>query len=214
MFGRQGEEFLEFAKWVARRVRELGGEEYNPTLHFDVYGWIGLEIGLSPTDIASFIARTADSLGPFQLNIESPADYGSTELQLERYAAIVHQLRRLGSPARIVVDEYCNTVDDVENFAKHHAAHAIQIKAPDVGSIVDIVRGVMHCKAYGAGAFVGGSCVETDLSARVSTHVAVATQADMMLAKPGMGVDEGISIVGNEQNRLLALLRATRAAPA
>jgi len=29
-----------------------------------------------------------------------------------------------------------------------------------------------------------------------------------MLAKPGMGVDEGISIVGNEQSRLLATLRA------
>jgi methylaspartate ammonia-lyase len=29
----------------------------------------------------------------------------------------------------------------------------------------------------------------------------------MMLAKPGMGVDEGLSIVGNEQARLLAILR-------
>jgi methylaspartate ammonia-lyase len=211
-FGRRGEAFLEFAGWVARRVRDLGGEEYAPTLHFDVYGWIGLEIGLSPADIAAFIARTADSLGPFRLNIESPADYGSTELQLERYAAIVHRLRALGSSARIVVDEYCNTVGDVENFAKHRAAHAVQIKTPDVGSIIDIVRGVLHCKAHGVGAFVGGSCVETDLSARVSTHVAVATQADMMLAKPGMGVDEGISIVGNEQNRLLAVLRAARPA--
>jgi methylaspartate ammonia-lyase len=130
-------------------------------------------------------------------------------LQLERYAEIVRELERLGSDARIVVDEHCNTVEDVESFAKRRAAHVVQIKTPDVGSITDIVRAVLHCKAYGVGAFVGGSCVETDLSARVSTHVAVATQADMMLAKPGMGVDEGISIVGNEQSRLLATLRAT-----
>lgn len=211
-FGPNGATFLEFATWVARRVRELGGGEYTPTLHFDVYGWIGLEIGLSPIDIAAFIARAAEGVSPFQLNLESPADYGSTELQLERYAEIVECLRRLGSSARIVVDEYCNTIEDIERFAKARAAHAIQIKTPDVGSFVDIVRGVLHCKAHGVGAFIGGSCVETDLSARVSTHVAVATQADMMLAKPGMGVDEGISIVGNEQNRLLAILRATRAA--
>jgi methylaspartate ammonia-lyase len=129
---------------------------------------------------------------------------------LERYAEIVQQLERLGSSARIVVDEHCNTVEDIENFARSRAAHLIQIKTPDVGSITDIVRGVLHCKAHGVGAFVGGSCVETDLSARVSAHVAVATQADMMLAKPGMGVDEGMSIVGNEQNRLLAMLRASR----
>ncbi|MGY4183029.1 methylaspartate ammonia-lyase [Bradyrhizobium sp. USDA 4518] len=209
-FGPKGETFLEFAKWVAQRVRALGGEEYNPTLHFDVYGWVGLEIGLSPSDIAVFIARVADDLSPFQLNIESPADYGSTRLQLDRYVEIVHQLERLGSSARIVVDEHCNTVEDIESFARSSAAHVIQIKAPDVGSVTDIVRAVLHCKTHGVGAYLGGSCVETDLSARVSTHVAVATQADMMLAKPGMGVDEGISIVRNEQNRLLTILRTSR----
>ncbi|TIM50186.1 MAG: methylaspartate ammonia-lyase, partial [Mesorhizobium sp.] len=32
----------------------------------------------------------------------------------------------------------------------------------------------------------------------------------MMLAKPGMGVDEAFSIVGNEQNRLLAMLNRRR----
>ena len=209
-FGPKGKTFLEFATWVARRVRELGGDSYRPTLHFDVYGWIGLEIGLSPADIAAFIAKAADRVGGLQLSIESPADYGSMDLQLERYAEIVACLRKLGSPARIAVDEYCNTVDDIERFAKARAAHAIQIKTPDVGSFVDIVRAVLHCKAHGVGAFVGGSCVETDLSARVTTHVAVATQAEMMLAKPGMGVDEGVSIVGNEQSRLLAILNSAR----
>src|SRR5262249_24075952 len=96
-FGPKGETFLEFANWVAQRVRALGGEEYKPTLHFDVYGWVGLEIGLCPLDIAAFIARTADNLSPFQVNIESPADYGSTKMQLERYTEIVHHLERLGS---------------------------------------------------------------------------------------------------------------------
>jgi methylaspartate ammonia-lyase len=67
------------------------------------------------------------------------------------------------------------------------------------------------CQKNGVGAYVGGSCVETDLSARVSVHVAVATQADMLLAKPGMGVDEALSIVGNEQARLLATLRRSGA---
>lgn len=209
-FGSKGETFLEFAKWVAQRVRTLGEQQYTPTLHFDVYGWIGLEIGLSPIAIADFIARAAESVSPFKLNLESPADYGSTELQLERYAEIVDRLERMGSSAKIVVDEHCNTIEDIEKFAKARAAHVIQIKAPDVGSVIDIVQGVLHCKAHGVGAYIGGSCVETDLSARVSTHISVATQADMMLAKPGMGVDEGMSIVGNEQNRLLATLRASR----
>ncbi|TJW99970.1 MAG: methylaspartate ammonia-lyase, partial [Mesorhizobium sp.] len=67
------------------------------------------------------------------------------------------------------------------------------------------------CKENNVDAYVGGSCSETDLSARATVHISVATQADMMLAKPGMGIDEGLSIVGNEQNRLLAMLDRRRA---
>ena len=106
-----------------------------------------------------------------------------------------------------MADERCNTLDDIRLFAEAGAAHLVQIKMPDVGSIADTARAVLLCKRHGVGAYVGEGCAETDLSARVSVHIAVATQADMMLAKPGMGVDEGISIVGNEQARLLAILR-------
>ena len=37
---------------------------------------------------------------------------------------------------------------------------------------------------------------------------AMATQPDQILAKPGMGVDEGYMIVYNEMQRILALRRA------
>jgi len=39
----------------------------------------------------------------------------------------------------------------------------------------------------------------------VSAHVAIGAAADQMLAKPGMGVDEGLSIVRNEMVRMLEL---------
>ncbi|MDW9912702.1 methylaspartate ammonia-lyase [Sinorhizobium meliloti] len=209
-FGASGETFREFAKWVAARVREIGAPEYNPILHFDVYGWIGLEIGMDAEKIADFIARLADDVRGYRLHVECPADFGSTETQLEQYAKIVGLLDARGTNARVVVDERCNTLDDIRLFAEAKAAHLIQIKMPDVGSIADTARAVLACKASGVGAYVGGSCAETDLSARAAVNIAVATQADMMLAKPGMGVDEGISIVGNEQSRLLSTIHYRR----
>ena len=36
----------------------------------------------------------------------------------------------------------------------------------------------------------------------------MATQPDQILAKPGMGVDEGFMIVYNEMNRIIALRKA------
>ncbi|PBC04317.1 methylaspartate ammonia-lyase [Mesorhizobium sp. WSM3860] len=209
-FGQGGQTFLEFVKWVATRTRELGRPGYHPVLHFDVYGWIGQEIGLEPQSIADFICKVADTVPGFTVNIESPADFGSTRAQIENYAKIVSILDKRGSSARVVVDERCNTLEDIRLFVEAKATHLVQIKTPDVGSIVDTARAVLICKANKKGAYVGGSCTETDLSAQASVHVSVATQADMMLAKPGMGVDEAYSIVGNEQNRLLAMLNRRR----
>ncbi|MER8678261.1 methylaspartate ammonia-lyase [Mesorhizobium sp. M0037] len=209
-FGVGGQTFMEFVKWVVTRMRELGRPGYHPVLHFDVYGWIGQEIGLEPQRIADFICRVADTVPGFIINIESPADFGSTHAQIENYAQIVSILDDRGSSARIVVDERCNTVEDVQLFAEAKATHLVQIKTPDVGSLADTARAVLICKENKVGAYVGGSCTETDLSAQASVHISVATQADMMLAKPGMGVDEAFSIVGNEQNRLLAMLNRRR----
>lgn len=210
-FGVDGQAFMEFVKWVAKRTREIGRPGYRPILHFDVYGWIGLEIGLEPQRIADFICKVADTVPGFTLNVESPADFGSTQAQIENYAKIVSILDNRDSSARIVVDERCNTLEDIRLFAEAKATHLVQIKTPDVGSIADTARAVLICKENKVGAYVGGSCTETDLSAQASVHVSVATQADMMLGKPGMGVDEAFSIVGNEQNRLLAILNRRRA---
>jgi len=38
-------------------------------------------------------------------------------------------------------------------------------------------------------------------------HVAMATRPDRMLAKPGMGFDEGFMIVNNEMERIIQVLK-------
>lgn len=55
-------------------------------------------------------------------------------------------------------------------------------------------------------AYQGGAYNEIGISARACIHAAVATQADRMLAKPGMGFDEGFRIVNNEMERVLAIM--------
>ncbi|RVB86805.1 methylaspartate ammonia-lyase, partial [Mesorhizobium sp. M7A.F.Ca.CA.002.04.1.1] len=61
-FGVGGETFLDFVKWVAHRVKQIGQPDYSPVLHFDVYGWIGMEIGLDVQRIADFISKVADAV--------------------------------------------------------------------------------------------------------------------------------------------------------
>jgi methylaspartate ammonia-lyase len=212
-FGPDGRDCLEFIGWVARRVQALGQFGYRPILHFDVYGWIGLAVGMDPEPIAEFIVRAEKCAEPFDLQIEHPADFGSRLGQIQGLRAIREALARRGSKARIVADEWCNDLEDIRAFATAESCHLIQIKMPDVGSVVDTMLAAIECRKSGVGVYIGGSCTETELSAHVSIHVALAVQADMILAKPGMGVDEGLTIIGNEQSRLLASLRRSHPQP-
>jgi methylaspartate ammonia-lyase len=86
----------------------------------------------------------------------------------------------------------------------------VQIKTPDLGGIQDTVDAVLYCRAHGMEAYQGGTCNETDLSAQACVHLAMATRPARMLAKPGMGFDEGFMVVRNEMQRIRAVL-ASRA---
>lgn len=101
-------------------------------------------------------------------------------------------------------------LDDIRAFVAAVAVDMVQIKMPDLGGIHNAVEAVRPCKAAGVGAFLGGSYAETDLSARVSVHVALATGADLLLARPGLGVDEAISLTLNEMTRVLAAIHESR----
>ena len=85
-----------------------------------------------------------------------------------------------------------------------------QIKTPDLGGINNSIEAVLYCRQNGMGAYLGGTCNETNRSAEVGAHIAMATQPKQYLAKPGMGVDEGYMIVFNEMSRILALRKAGR----
>jgi methylaspartate ammonia-lyase len=195
---------LDYARWVRDRLAAEPG--YAPTLHFDLYG----QAGLHHDDVAGFLLEVERACAPYAVRVESPVDFGSREGQIAGGAALRREIADRGGTVKIVADEWCNTLADVEAFAAAGACDMVQIKTPDVGSLVDSARAVLACRALGVGAYLGGSCTETEVSARACVHVAVAVRPDVMLAKPGMGVDEGIMLASNEQRRLLALLRRNR----
>jgi methylaspartate ammonia-lyase len=110
----------------------------------------------------------------------------------------------------LVADEWCNTYEDVVDFTAAGAGDMVQIKTPDLGGINNSIEAVLYCKTHGMGAYLGGTCNETERSSQVCVHVALATRPVQILAKPGMGVDEAFEIMYNEMQRTIALVRARR----
>ncbi|MHC4915222.1 MAG: methylaspartate ammonia-lyase [Planctomycetota bacterium] len=210
-FGRRGEKFRDFVTWLRDRVLRLRlDESYVPEFHFDVYGTPGIAFEGDIARVAEYLAALEPAAAPFNIRVEAPVDMGSRDAQVEGMARIVEALRAMGSGVEVVADEWCNTLEDMELFAAEKAAHMLQVKMPDLGGVNNSVEAVLCCKRGGVKAYLGGSCTETDVSARISAHLALALQPHQVLAKPGMGVDEGFMIVGNEMRRTLALLRSRK----
>lgn len=209
--GRRGEKLEEYIRWLVARVEKLRTRpDYKPSLHIDVYGTIGLIFDQDARRVADYIAGLEKAAGPLELYIEGPVDAGGKDAQIEELAKITQRLEQLGSKVKLVADEWCNTFEDIVEFTDAKCCHMVQIKTPDLGGIHNIVDAVLYCNRHGMEAYQGGTCNETDVSARTCVHLALAARPMRMLVKPGMGFDEGMNIVYGEMHRTLTLLKARR----
>jgi methylaspartate ammonia-lyase len=206
LVGKDGSIFADYLRFVISRIERLRpSENYRPTLHFDVYGTFGSAFGGSTSRLAEYLASLKEISSKYDLRIEHPIDGGSFEGQIEVMAKLKQLLKDKGADIKIVADEWCNDISDIAAFADADAADMIHIKSPDLGGLDDIAEATLAVKKKNLEAYLGGSCNESDISARATTHLAVALGADQVLAKPGMGVDEGLMLVRNEMERIMAI---------
>ena len=205
--GEDGEALVTYVRWLKDRIDELRGPDYRPAIHLDVHGALGRIYENNMGRILGYLYRLESSVQPLTLRLESPVVMESRAAQIESLKTLRDYIRFRNMAVEIVADEWANTLDDIRAFIDAQAADMIQIKMPDLGGLHNTVEAVLACKEANIGAFLGGSCAETDLSARVAAHVALATQPTMVMARPGMGVDEAVSIVQNEMTRALVLIK-------
>ncbi len=211
--GEKGEKLADYVAWLRDRILENRTDPtYSPVLHMDVYGTIGAAFGNNNYGaMADYIEKLGEIARPFKLRIEGPMDCDcDRETQIVALAGLTAELDKRGCDVQLVADEWCNTLEDVKLFADRKAGHMVQIKTPDLGGVNNTIEAVLYCKEKGIGAYQGGTCNETDRSAQVCVHCAMATKPAQILAKPGMGVDEGYMIVYNEMNRIRALIAAKK----
>jgi methylaspartate ammonia-lyase len=207
--GRHGELLKAYVEWMRNRVLTYRvRENYLPVIHLDVYGTIGIIFNNDIEQIVEYLIDLEQTAKPLKIRIEGPIDAGNKEDTINYLAQITKSLESKGSKLEIVADEWCNTLEDIKDFADAKAGHMLQIKTPDLGGINNICEAILYCNEKHIGSYSGGTCNETNISAQITTNIAIACQADQVLAKPGMGVDEGYMIVKNEMNRVLA--RANR----
>jgi len=204
--GFHGTKLLEYVKWLRNRVFDLrDSKEYFPIIHLDVYGTIGTVFDLSYDKITDFLRYLEEAAKPLKVYVEGPVDMGDRDTQVLALTRLRQVMEARNIDIKLVADEWCNTLDDVIYFAENKSGHMLQIKTPDLGGINNSIEALLACKTHNMDGYLGGTCNETERSAQICAHIAMATSPVQMLAKPGMGMDEGYMIVYNEMKRILAL---------
>ena len=206
--GRDGQKFLDWVKWVKNRITEIGDADYMPVMRYDVYGCMGYAFNDDLDKVFDYLLKVAEACEPYEIFIEMPIDLKSNAKQLEGMKYLRKRLDEAGCRLKLIIDEYANTYEEIVEWVDAKGADMVQVKTIDLGGINNIIEAVLYCKKNGVLAYQGGTCNETDKSALVCANLAVATKPFAMAGKPGMGVDEGVMIVSNEQERLLANLKA------
>jgi methylaspartate ammonia-lyase len=204
--GSRGEKLLDFASELTARIKQIGAPHYKPRIHLDTYGTIGELHANDPAAIVEYLARIREAVAPYELLIESPVIAATRQEQIDIYVELRERLRTQGVDVKLVVDEWCNTLEDIRAFGAAKAADFVQIKLPDLGGLTNTIEAALYCRQIGLGFCLGGTANETDTSSRITTHVGLACGPDFLLAKPGLGGDEALVIQDNEMRRTLALL--------
>ena len=209
--GNNGEILLEYIAWLRDRIlKHRVNKDYAPVLHIDVYGTIGIAFNYDIEKMFDYLLKCEETAKPFRIRIEGPIDTGDREGTMQIEKTLTEMLDKANSKLEIVADEWCNTLEDIKLFADNKAGHVLQIKTPDLGGVNNVAEAILYCNSKGVGSYCGGTCNETDQSAKTTTNIAIACRAIQCLAKPGMGVDEGYMIVKNEMNRVIALANSRK----
>lgn len=209
--GRNGELLLDYVKWLKNRIEKYRvNPTYQPIFHIDVYGTIGIAFKNDFDRILEYLLQLEEAAKPFHIRIEGPVDTGDREGTLNALIELTARLDKVHSHLEIVADEWCNTLEDIREFADKKGGHMLQIKTPDLGGVNNVVEAILYCNEKHIGSYCGGTCNETDQSAKTTTNIAIACHADQCLAKPGMSVDDGFMIVKNEMNRVIAIANSKK----
>ena len=209
--GLEGEKLIAYANGIVERIRQIGDPDYRPRIHLDVYGTIGELFG-GDIDAIAVLSRRARSGGTAARAARRKLCHRREPRGSDRGFSRACARRSLdkGTAVKIIVDEWCNTLDDIKAFADAEAADYAQIKTPDLGGINNAIEAVLYARQKGMGCCLGGTGNETDQSARITAQIGLACRPDFLLSKPGFGGDEALMIQTNEMLRTLALIDASR----
>ena len=96
--GKNGEILYKYINWLRNRIETYKpSADYNPILHIDVYGVIGIAFNNDIDRMVDYLITLENIAAPFKLRIEGPVDAGNKEDTIYYLKKIREELEKKGS---------------------------------------------------------------------------------------------------------------------
>jgi len=179
--GLQGEKLIAYTQRLITRIEKIGGDDYQPKLHFDLYGSLGELFNNDIDKLVNYLPMLQEIIGDRELMLESPIVASNQDEQIRLFKSLRFAIQKRSLNMKLVVDEWCNTFEDIKKFEDENATDYVQVKTPDLGGVNNTIEALLYCRAKGIGVCLGGSANETDQSTKITTQIGLACNPDCLL---------------------------------
>jgi methylaspartate ammonia-lyase len=191
-------------RWLRDRVARFA-PGHRLAVQLDLNGFPGRIFGDDRAGLVACLEELERAAAPLPLLLGSPFEMRTRDEQVRALAALRAELRGRGLASELIAEFWCASREDHLAFAEARAADYQMVHAPTIGDVAAVVQTVVDLKQRGVKVYLAGTATGTHASATVIAHLALATNPELVLATPGGGLTEAVSLATTEAGKVIAL---------
>jgi methylaspartate ammonia-lyase len=193
-------------RWFRERAARFA-PGHAPLIQLDLNGFPGRIFGGDREGLLACLRDLEQVAAPLRLLLGSPFEMKTREEQIGALAALRREMRSRAMASELIAEFWCASRDDHLAFAEAGAADYQMVHAPTIGDVAAVIQTIVDLGQRGVKVYLAGTATGTHGSATVIAHLALATNPALVLATPGGGLTEAVSLATTEANRVMALAR-------
>ncbi|HEX6385984.1 MAG TPA: hypothetical protein VF177_15040 [Anaerolineae bacterium] len=201
--GSNGERLQQYVRRLQTQIAAAETSGYQPVIHLDVRGGLGRLFDNDPGKILGALFGLEQAAKPYLVRVVDPVIMDSRQGQIETLRQLKEYLRLRRMRLQLVASAWIDSAEDVDAFVQSEAVQAIQLNAPQLGSLHRTIEAILACRERGITSLLAGHGGDDGYCAQILAHVALATQPDLIVAPESA---HGFALLHNEMARTLAWL--------
>ncbi len=204
--GQNLENLVRYVQLLQQQTPDLFGEAQRPVVHVNVQGTLGETHENNPGKMLGTLVQLESRVPQYPVRVQDPGIMSTLESQIDLMTRLGGYMRSRKMSTELVAGAWIDSLKSLDAFLEVKAADMIHIDPLRMGGIHHTIQAILACKKKGIPVLLGGSPSETARCAGTAAQLAIATQPDLVMAKPGYQGDVATTHMTSEMARARAQL--------